>query len=169
MLWMILQLQAHFNLSLKQLKLPQGTFPSATQVALKRLTKTSGQGEEEFMNELIYARIFSSLPDPKKNSQLDWSKRYNIIEGITCKILYLHQDSRLTIIHCDLKACNILLDEDLNPKIPDFGVTRKIGVDQTEATTGRVVGTFGYMPPEYVTSGQFSTKSDVYSFGILVL
>ncbi|KAF3532192.1 hypothetical protein DY000_02037965 [Brassica cretica] len=114
-------------------------------------------------------RIFSSLPDPKKNSQLDWSKRYNIIEGITCRILYLHQDSRLTIIHCDLKACNILLDEDLNPKIPDFGVTRKIGVDQTEATTGRVVGTFGYMPPEYVTSGQLSTKSDVYSFGILVL
>ncbi|CAN6921716.1 unnamed protein product [Brassica oleracea] len=92
-----------------------GTFPSATQVALKRLTKTSGQDEEEFMNELIYERIFSSLPDPKKNSQLDWSKRYNIMEGITCRILYLHQDSRLTIIHCDLEACNILLDEDLNP------------------------------------------------------
>ena len=81
------------------------------------------------------------IPDPKKSSQLDWTRRYNIIEGITRGILYLHQDSRLTIIHRDLKAGNILLDKDLNPKIADFGVARNFGVDQTEATTGRVVGT----------------------------
>ncbi|KAL1212298.1 Cysteine-rich receptor-like protein kinase 18 [Cardamine amara subsp. amara] len=107
--------------------------------------------------------------DPKMRNQLNWKVRCDIIGGITRGILYLHQDSRLKIIHRDLKASNILLDANMNPKIADFGMARIFGMDQTVANTTRVVGTFGYMSPEYVTHGQFSMKSDVYSFGVLIL
>ncbi|XP_048597054.1 cysteine-rich receptor-like protein kinase 24 [Brassica napus] len=190
----------------------KGTFPNGTEIAVKRLSKTSGQGEREFKNEVLLVAklqhrnlvrllgfcvqgeekllVYEFLPnkslnyflfggkknkhmiicaDSAKRSQLDWTRRYKIIGGITRGILYLHQDSRLTIIHRDLKASNILLDADMNPKIADFGMARNFRMDQTEDNTGRVVGTFGYMPPEYVANGQFSTKSDVYSFGVLIL
>lgn len=79
--------------------------------------------------------------DPKKRIQLDWGVRHNIIHGITRGILYLHHDSRLKIIHRDLKASNILLDADMNPKIADFGMARIFGMEQTVANTARVVGT----------------------------
>ncbi|KAL9236647.1 hypothetical protein vseg_011289 [Gypsophila vaccaria] len=107
--------------------------------------------------------------DPIKQGQLNWGMRYNIIQGIARGILYLHQDSRLRIIHRDLKASNILLDANMNAKISDFGMARIFGGDQTQSNTSRVVGTFGYMAPEYVMHGRFSTKSDMYSFGVLVL
>lgn len=107
--------------------------------------------------------------DPEKSKQLDWPRRYNIISGIARGMLYLHEDSRLRIIHRDLKASNISLDNNMNPKISDFGMARIFGVDQTNADTRRIVGTYGYMSPEYVMHGQFSQKSDVYSFGVLLL
>ncbi|GMP75240.1 hypothetical protein CsSME_00032403 [Camellia sinensis var. sinensis] len=119
---------------------------------------------------IVNYNIFSNqCADPQEQEKLDWLKRYKIIEGIARGILYLHEDSRLRIIHRDLKASNVLLDGDMNAKISDFGMARIFGVDQTQGNTSRVVGTYGYMSPEYAMHGQFSVKSDVFSFGVLVL
>jgi len=81
------------------------------------------------------------LTDNSQSKLLDWSTRLNIIRGIARGLLYLHQDSRLRIIHRDLKSSNILLDDDMNPKISDFGLARAGKGDQIEGNTRRVVGT----------------------------
>ena len=79
--------------------------------------------------------------DPINHVHLNWENRYKIIGGIARGLLYLHEDSRLRIIHRDLKASNILLDEEMNPKISDFGMTKLFLLDQTQADTSRIVGT----------------------------
>jgi len=85
--------------------------------------------------------IVDVVSDTTKNKSLDWKTRFKIIRGIAGGLLYLHEDSRLRVIHRDLKSSNILLDELMNPKISDFGLAKLLGMDQTQGDTKRIVGT----------------------------
>ncbi|CAN8244988.1 unnamed protein product [Cochlearia groenlandica] len=141
----------------------------------RNLVKLLGYSIEGSERLLVYELLpHTSLDkfifDPIQGKELEWEIRYKIIGGVARGLVYLHQDSRLRIIHRDLKASNILLDDEMTPKIADFGMARLFDIDHTtQRYTNRVVGTFGYMAPEYVMHGEFSFKTDVYSFGVLVL
>ncbi|KAL4626192.1 hypothetical protein ACB092_05G077700 [Castanea dentata] len=160
----------------------KGKISNGQEIAIKRLSRTSGQGLIEFKNEAILISklqhtnlvrllgfciqqeekilIYEYMP----NKSLDF-----FLFGIAQGLVYLHKYSRLRVIHRDLKASNILLDEDMNPKISDFGMARIFGLKGSEENTNRIVGTYGYMSPEYAMNGVVSIKTDVFSYGVLLL
>ncbi|XP_028767769.1 putative receptor-like protein kinase At4g00960 [Neltuma alba] len=178
----------------------KGILSNGQEIAVKRLSKSSGQGVEEFKNEvLLIARlqhrnlvallgfciegqekilIYEYVPNKsldyflfgsQKIKVLNWEERCKIIGGVARGILYLHDYARVKIIHRDLKTSNILLDNEMNPKISDFGMAKMVGIHEIEESTSNIVGTYGYMSPEYAMFGQYSEKSDVFSFGVIVL
>lgn len=140
----------------------------------KNLIKLHGYCLEEGKRLLILefapnASLEGFISDSVKRTSLSWERRLSIIRGIARGLLYLHEDSPLRIIHRDVKPGNVLLDENMNPKISDFGTARLFILDQSRENTARIAGTFGYMAPEYVKHGEISVKTDVYSFGVVVL
>ncbi|KAJ9169523.1 hypothetical protein P3X46_017708 [Hevea brasiliensis] len=106
--------------------------------------------------------------DQNKGKTLTWEKRYNIIMGTAEGLVYLHENSKIRIIHRDIKASNILLDTRFRAKIADFGLARSFQEDKSHISTA-IAGTLGYMAPEYLAHGQLTEKADVYSFGVLLL
>ena len=174
-------------------KLTDGRF-----VAVKQLSETSHQGKKEFATEietisrvqhrnlvklhgcclegnkplLVYEYLENGSLDRalfgKGKSNLDWSTRFEICLGIARGLAYLHEESSIRVVHRDIKASNVLLDANLNPKISDFGLAKLYDDQETHVST-KVAGTFGYLAPEYAMRGHVTEKVDVFAFGVVVL
>ncbi|XP_027910141.1 probable LRR receptor-like serine/threonine-protein kinase At1g56140 [Vigna unguiculata] len=175
----------------------KGTLNDGRVIAVKRLSIGSNQGKSQFVNEIatisavqhrnlvklygcciqgrekliVYEYLANKSLDKAlfgNRLTLDWSTRYDICLGVARGLTYLHEESRLRIIHRDVKASNILLDNELVPKISDFGLAKLYDDKMTHMST-RVAGTIGYLAPEYAMRGHLTEKADVFSFGIVAL
>lgn len=176
----------------------KGVLPDERVVAVKQLKIGGGQGDREFKAEVetisrVHHRHLLSLVGycisenrrlliydyvPNNNLYfhlhaagtpgLDWATRVKIAAGAARGLAYLHEDCHPRIIHRDIKSSNILLDNNFHPLVSDFGLA-KLALDCNTHITTRVMGTFGYMAPEYASSGKLTEKSDVFSFGVVLL
>ncbi|XP_042438633.1 proline-rich receptor-like protein kinase PERK9 isoform X2 [Zingiber officinale] len=176
----------------------KGCLPYGREIAVKQLKVGSGQGEREFKAEveiisrvhhrhlvslvgycisdsqrlLVYDFVPNGTLDShlhgKETAVLDWPTRVKIAAGAARGIAYLHEDCYPRIIHRDIKSSNILLDNNFEAQVSDFGLAR-LALDAKTHVTTRVVGTFGYLAPEYASSGKLTDRSDVYSFGVVLL
>ncbi|KAL0424814.1 UNVERIFIED_CONTAM: Proline-rich receptor-like protein kinase PERK9 [Sesamum radiatum] len=138
----------------------KGCLADGREVAVKQLKIGGGQGDREFRSEV---EIIS-----EGRPVMDWATRVRIAVGAARGIAYLHEDCHPRIIHQDIKSSNILLDSNFEARVSDFGLA-KLAMDANTHITTRVMGTFGYMAPEYASSGKLTEKSDVYSFGVVLL
>ncbi|KAL6624660.1 hypothetical protein ACP70R_031981 [Stipagrostis hirtigluma subsp. patula] len=176
----------------------KGRLPDGKEVAVKQLKDGGGQGEREFQAEVeIISRVhhrhlvslvgycisdnqrllvYDFVPNNSLHYHLhghgmpvlQWSARIKIAAGAARGIAYLHEDCHPRIIHRDIKSSNILLDNNFEAKVADFGLAR-LALDAVTHVTTRVMGTFGYMAPEYASSGKLTERSDVFSFGVVLL
>ncbi|XP_057482202.1 proline-rich receptor-like protein kinase PERK7 [Actinidia eriantha] len=176
----------------------KGVLPNGKEVAVKSLKSGSGQGEREFQAEVeIISRVhhrhlvslvgyciadgqrmlvYEFVPNNtlehhlhgKDQPTMDWASRVRIALGSAKGLAYLHEDCHPKIIHRDIKAANILLDYNFEAMVADFGLAKPSSDTNTHVST-RVMGTFGYLAPEYASSGKLSEKSDVFSFGVMLL
>ncbi|KAL6140898.1 hypothetical protein ACLB2K_059190 [Fragaria x ananassa] len=176
----------------------KGILPNGKVVAIKQLKAGSGQGEREFQAEvevinrvhhrhlvslvgycisgaqrlLVYEFVSNNTLEfhlhGKERPTMTWPMRMKIALGSAKGLAYLHEDCHPKIIHRDIKAANILIDENFEAKVADFGLA-KLALDTDTHVSTRVMGTFGYLAPEYASSGKLSDKSDVFSFGVVLL
>ncbi|KAK3425458.1 hypothetical protein EUGRSUZ_F02391 [Eucalyptus grandis] len=176
----------------------KGTLDDGRVIAVKQLSVTSHQGKNQFMTEiatisavqhrnlvklygccidadnqlLVYEYLENKSLDQamfgQRTLNLDWATRFDICLGIARGLAYLHEESRLRIVHRDVKASNILLDSDLAPKISDFGLAKLYDDKKTHIST-HVAGTIGYLAPEYAMRGHLTEKADVFAFGVVAL
>ncbi|KAK9096141.1 hypothetical protein Sjap_021638 [Stephania japonica] len=165
----------------------KGTLSNGTQVAIKKMRESDFQGDTEFCQEVDISsnlkhqncssyRLLRNRWKPSRNRcrssnrliPLNWPQRKSIILDIAQGLTYLHYGVQPAIYHGDIKATNILLDENMKAKITDFGLAKQIQEGQSHITT-RVGGTYGYIAPEYALYGKLTEKSDVYSFGVVIL
>uniref|UniRef100_A0A1D1ZBF3 Receptor-like serine/threonine-protein kinase n=1 Tax=Anthurium amnicola TaxID=1678845 RepID=A0A1D1ZBF3_9ARAE len=150
----------------KQFRMEVGTMAAVQHVNVVRLRGFCSEGTKRLL-------VYDFLPNcsldcflfPKSSETLDWSKRYQIALGVATGLAYLHEKCRDCIIHCDIKPENILLDEDLSPKVADFGMAKLIGRDFSRVLTS-MRGTFGYVAPEWISGEPITPKADVFSFGM---
>ncbi|XP_075508974.1 proline-rich receptor-like protein kinase PERK15 [Primulina tabacum] len=176
----------------------RGVLPNGKEVAVKQLKAGSGQGEREFQAEveiisrvhhkhlvslvgysitgsqrmLVYEFVQNNTLEFHLHGNgrptMDWPTRLKIALGAAKGLAYLHEDCHPKIIHRDIKASNILLDFNFEAKVADFGLA-KFSSDANTHVSTRVMGTFGYLAPEYASSGKLTEKSDVFSFGVMLL
>ncbi|XP_065632935.1 probable LRR receptor-like serine/threonine-protein kinase At1g56140 isoform X2 [Quercus suber] len=176
----------------------KGTLNDGRVVAVKQLSAASHQGKNQFVTEiaimsavqhrnlvklygccveadkrhLVYEHLENKSLDQalfgERSLNLNWSTRYDICLGVARGLAYLHEESRLRIVHRDVKASNILLDSDLIPKISDFGLAKLYDDNKSHISTG-IAGTIGYLAPEYAMRGHLTEKTDVFAFGIVAL
>ncbi|KAK4409674.1 Wall-associated receptor kinase-like 2 [Sesamum angolense] len=147
-------------------------------VAVKKSRRVDEDDLEVFINEtkvplLVYefipnGTLFQHIHESNEDFLLSWEVRVRIARDVAGALSYLHSAASAPIYHRDIKSTNILLDDKYRAKVSDFGTSRSVAIDQTHLTT-RVLGTFGYLDPEYFQSSQFTEKSDVYSFGVVMV
>ncbi|XP_028197532.1 receptor-like serine/threonine-protein kinase ALE2 isoform X8 [Glycine soja] len=141
----------------------------------RNLVKLIGICIENSFRSLVYELVPNGSVESylhgvdRGNSPLDWGARMKIALGAARGLAYLHEDSSPRVIHRDFKSSNILLEDDFTPKVSDFGLARTATDEENKHISTRVMGTFGYVAPEYAMTGHLLVKSDVYSYGVVLL